>query len=91
MDPAQDSASFVVFTSQAAWVARFLIAMGAVGLATWWAKEIVGLDLKQDINALEKLLHKAAEDGDVVKALPMAVLLLAGLVVGGYFLGGFIH
>lgn len=87
----EHSAVWEIAASQLGWIARFVLTMGAVGLLVWWAREVIGFDLEKDINAIERLAQKGADDGDVKKFIPLLLVLISGAVMAAYLLGGFIH
>lgn len=90
MEPGAESAAWIVFTSQVAWITRFLIALGVFGCVVWYLKKIMGLDLEEDISNLEALLASAAEDKNVALAIPFTTLALAIIFVVGFTVGGFL-
>lgn len=92
MDPEQVAAQQnLIFMQQIAFIGRFAVVLGLLGIMKWWAQKAIGLDLEKDINSIEKAAHDfAASGGDKGSIWPLLAILLAGLYVVNTVLRGFI-
>lgn len=91
MDYDVDAQQNLILMQQIAFIGRFCVVIGLLGILKWWAQKVIGLDIEKDINSIEEAARVFAESrGKEGSIWPLSLLLLAGLFVLADIVGKFI-